>query len=50
MLFQLEDLTPEKIYDEYGITEEERMENPGFYKLFVEDFVSITANVIITKL
>lgn len=39
MLFQLEDLTPEKIYDEYGITEEERMENPGFYKLFVEDFI-----------
>nr|XP_014102934.1 uncharacterized protein LOC106627369 [Bactrocera oleae] len=39
MLFRLEDLTAEKVYAEYGITKEERMKNPEFYKLFVEDFI-----------
>ncbi|XP_039964819.1 uncharacterized protein LOC120777516 [Bactrocera tryoni] len=39
MLFRLEDLTAEKVYAEYGITKEERMENPELYKLFIEDFI-----------
>lgn len=49
MLFRLEDLTAEKVYAEYGITKEERMKNPEFYKLFVEDFVSIGRKTIKTK-
>ncbi|XP_017485884.1 PREDICTED: uncharacterized protein LOC108374412 [Rhagoletis zephyria] len=39
MIFRLEDLTAEKVYEEYGINEEIRRENPGIYKMFVEDFI-----------
>ncbi|XP_053955436.1 telomere-binding protein cav [Anastrepha ludens] len=39
MLFRLEDLTVQKVYEEYGISEETRKQNPGLYKMFVEDFI-----------
>ncbi|XP_054084581.1 uncharacterized protein LOC105220758 isoform X2 [Zeugodacus cucurbitae] len=39
MLFRLEELTAEKLYEEYGISKEQRMKNPGLYKMFVEDFI-----------
>ncbi|CAD7004724.1 uncharacterized protein LOC101450236 [Ceratitis capitata] len=39
MLFRLEDLTPERLYEEYGISKEDVQRNPALYKAYVDDFI-----------
>ncbi|XP_004524930.1 uncharacterized protein LOC101459649 [Ceratitis capitata] len=45
MLFRLEDLTPEKLYEEYHLSKEDIRRHRALYKAYVDDFIPTRADL-----